>query len=132
LYVYKHEKKTQGDEGVWLVGFYVGNDFHRDDVWYTTRNEAAARVNYLNGGKGLEPASSGLKAIQEYQAVLRGQEEGHSIFATMEKERKELYAAIMQMLSAVSPIQGDHAIKELKRVTALVEETDGKNKGLPL
>jgi len=45
MYVY-----IMSEQGLWTVGFYAPNgDWHTDSDW-NARDEARARVNYLNGG----------------------------------------------------------------------------------
>lgn len=108
-----------GNEGPWFVGYYVGEAFHRMDD-YKTEEEAAARVHYLNGGGKPEPTPREL-AVSLVRHVV---------------ERQKLYDAAMQMIAAGEEADwvpaAAEAIKELKLVCAQVEETDGKNKGLPL
>lgn len=45
MWVYRQTLPDQ-----WLVGFYSPDGSWHEDVPYTTREEAAARVRYLNGG----------------------------------------------------------------------------------
>jgi len=47
MYVY-----IQSEPGLWTVGFYSpSGEWHPDSDW-NVREDAAKRVNYLNGGKG--------------------------------------------------------------------------------
>jgi hypothetical protein len=54
MYVY------EGEDNRWRVGAYIGGKFLHDGD-YDSREEAAARVNYLNGGDGKPFAQSGAK-----------------------------------------------------------------------
>jgi len=51
MYVYVH-MEHESDFDVFTVGFYNPDGMWMPEGDYGTRNEAAARVHYLNGGSG--------------------------------------------------------------------------------
>jgi hypothetical protein len=49
MYVYI---RVKGEPSLWTVGFYDPSGEWHPDSDHDTRDDAAARVHYLNGGRG--------------------------------------------------------------------------------
>jgi len=55
MYVY-----IQSEPGLWTVGFYDPAGQWHSDSDHSTRNDAAERVHWLNGGMGATPEFPGV------------------------------------------------------------------------
>lgn len=53
MWIYIHSEHS-ADHDVFTVGFYSPNGSLHTDGDYSTREEAAARVHYLNGGNNIQ------------------------------------------------------------------------------
>lgn len=55
MYVYiLSEGAAEFEENLWTVGFYKPDGKWEPESDHSSEEEAAARVNYLNGGRGLQ------------------------------------------------------------------------------
>lgn len=68
MYVYRQFTKDQFD-----VGFFFGNQWYADSI-HTTRDAAAARVHYLNGGSLHTRIELGLPSYEEIRKQQKEQQ----------------------------------------------------------